>query len=53
MRFGGGAIQLTEDRGAAGFRFGHIRTTASRIGEGIGRVWSGTDASKINLAELP
>jgi len=28
MRFGGGAIQRAEDRGAAGFRFGHIRTTA-------------------------
>ncbi len=42
MRFGGGVIQGTEDRSATGFRFGHFRTTAEGLGEGIGRVWNRT-----------
>jgi hypothetical protein len=33
MRFTSGVILRLEDRGVAGFRFRHFRTTAQRIGE--------------------
>ena len=32
-RFASGAIQRPEDRGVAGFRFTHLRTTTQRLGE--------------------
>ena len=49
MRFGGGVIQGTEDRGAGRFRFGHLRTAAEHLGEGVA-VFGIGPATRIYLA---
>ena len=49
MRFGGGVIQGTKDRGAGRFRFGHLRTAAERLGEGVA-VFGIGPATRIYLA---
>jgi transposase len=49
MRFGGGVIQGTKDRGAGRFRFEHLGTAAERLGEGVA-VFGIGPATRIYLA---
>jgi IS66 Orf2 like protein len=49
MRFGGAVIQGTEDPGAGRFRFGHLRTAAERLREGVA-VFGIGPATRIYLA---
>jgi transposase len=49
MRFGGGVIQRTKDRGAGRFRFWYLGTAAERLGEGVA-VFGIGPATRIYLA---